>query len=205
LIAGKNGTGKSVLACYLLSQSPGHWIIINPKHTKSYSGLGGKVVDTSGRWLKKLTKSLTENRFTVFNPDGDLAEPEALDQIIKYLHDKYENFGLCADELYTLHTGGRAKSGLLALLTRGRERKQSFIGLTQRPSWISQFCFSESEYFGCLGLQIEDDKKRMCRITGRDEFSMDLRNHSWLWYNAEKDIMKKFGAVPIISLDKSKK
>ena len=120
-----------------------------------------------------------------------------MDAILLYLHESYENIGVCADELYTLHAGNaRAGDGLIAFLTRGREKKQSFIGLTQRPAWLSKFLFSESDYIGALDLRLPEDRKRMVDMTGQRAFHKDLTAHHWLWYIVATDNLTLFGPVP---------
>lgn len=114
-----------------------------------------------------------------------------------YLHESFENVGFCIDELYTLHTGGRAGEGLTGVLTRGREMKQSFLGLTQRPAWVSRFCFSESDYVIGMDLALKEDRKRMVDITGNIHFSERLEARKWLFYDVGKDDIKKYSAVPL--------
>ena len=42
-IAGRTGSGKSVMGCWLLWQSPGQWVILNPKNTAAYDDLPHSV------------------------------------------------------------------------------------------------------------------------------------------------------------------
>lgn len=195
-VAGRTGSGKSTMARWLLNRSPGHWIILNPKHTKAYAALPDSVT-LNGINIKKLKKSLAENRFTILNPTSAQANAENMDGLVQYLHEEYENIGLGVDELYTLHKNGQPGDGLVGWLTRGRELKQSFMGLTQRPAWISKFLFSESDYVGGMSLVLADDRKRMREITGHDEFLEQLPPREWLWYDVANNHLRKFGAVPM--------
>lgn len=195
ILSGRTGSGKSTLGKWLLERSPGRWIILNPKHTKAYNSLPDSHT-INGIDLKKLDRSLQEHRFTIVNPTGPQATPENLDAFVEYIHVTYSKIGLCADELYTLHNNGRAGEGLLGLLTRGRELEQSFLGMTQRPAWISQFCFSESQYIGGMSLSLTDDRKRMHQMTGREEFIGKLAPHYWLWYDVSADNLRSFKPVP---------
>lgn len=195
ILSGRTGSGKSTLGKWLLERSPGRWIILNPKHTKAYNSLPDSHT-INGIDLKKLDRSLQEHRFTIVNPTGPQATPENLDAFVGYIHATYSKIGLCADELYTLHNNGRAYEGLLGLLTRGRELEQSFLGMTQRPAWISQFCFSESQYIGGMSLSLTDDRKRMYQMTGREEFIGKLAPHYWLWYDVSADNLRSFKPVP---------
>lgn len=199
IIAGRTGSGKSTLANWFLMRSPGHWLILNPKWTKSYNALPDSVtVDYNGAGdFKKVEKGIMTSRYTVLQPSSHAASHDVLDDIVMVLHERYEGVGLCVDELYSMHNAGRAGEGLLGWLTRGRELHQSFLGLTQRPSWLTQFLFSESDYIGGMSLGLEDDRKRMVKMTGHAAFERNLPPHFWLWYDAGKHDLRKFGPVPL--------
>jgi hypothetical protein len=195
-VAGRTGSGKSTLGCFLLGRSPGNWLILNPKGTKAYNDLPG-VNTIHGISLKKIDRSLLENRFTNLVPTVGQSKPDNLDALIMFLHSEYENMGLVIDELYTVHKNGQSGDGLTAWLTRGRELKQSYLGLTQRPAWISKFCFSESDYIGEMSLAMEADRKRMYEITGHPAMLEKLPPREWFWYDVSDDAIRKFGAVPL--------
>lgn len=196
-IAGRSGSGKSTLACWMLTRSPGHWLILNPKHTKAYAHLPD-VNTMNGINFSKLERSIRDHRFTVVNPTGPQSTPENMDAFVEYLHGQYQNLGLCADELYTLHVNGQAGQGLIGWLTRGRELGQSFLGLTQRPSWISRFLFSESTYIGEMSLNLKEDRKRMYEMTGQEDALIQLPPREWLWYDVDGDTLRHLGPVPLV-------
>jgi hypothetical protein len=194
-IAGRTGAGKSTLACWLLNRSPGHWIILNPKWTKAYNTLpDSKVIE--GANLKKIESSIYKNRFTIVNTGRGESTADYLDELIGHFHDSLENIGLCADELFTLHRNGQAGDGLTGWLTRGRELKQSFLGLTQRPAWVSKFIFSEADYLGAMDLALLNDRKALFEVTGQEPMLERLQPRKWLWYDVSADDIKKYGAVP---------
>lgn len=196
-IAGRTGSGKSTLGRWLLSRSDSvRWIILNPKHTKAYSKLPDSNT-LSGINFAKLEKSMAKHRFTIINPTRAQSSPENMDDFVGYMHDNYENIGLCVDELYSLHKNGQPGDGLVGWLTRGRELNQSFLGLTQRPAWVSKFLFSECDYVGSMTLALREDRKRMYEITGRDEMELKMPPHYWYWYDMSKDTLKGWGPVPM--------
>jgi len=196
ILAGRTGSGKTTVANWLINRSNYHWIIINPKWTSGYKELrDSKVIE--GIDFKKIDKAILDYQFVIINPKGFENTPEILDNLVDYIHGTYENVGVLIDELYSLHKNGRAGAGMVGLLTRGRELGQSFLGLTQRPSWLSAFVFSESDYIGALSLTMKKDKLKMFENSGEERFTqIDLDAREWLWYDVGKDKLTKYGAVP---------
>lgn len=197
IIAGRTGSGKTVLANWLIKRSPQRWVIFNPKHTAGYNALPhAEILD--GFNAKRLDRAIDKARFVVVNFAPIESDPRFMDACVGWLHDRFDNIGLCADELYTLHdSSSRPLPGLTGWLTRGRERKQSFVGLTQRPVWISRFCFSESDYIGGMALQLATDRKAMMQNSGRAEYLKKLDPHYWLWYRIDTDGLDLYGPVPL--------
>ncbi len=197
IVAGRTGSGKSTLACWLLEHNPQHWIILNPKHTNAYKNLSDVIVFTKFD-EPAIRKEIQRTKFVLLNFSGDEASADFMDDVILWAHGTLKNIGLCADELYTLHSAsGRAGDGLIGWLTRGRELKQSFIGLTQRPAWISRFVVSEADAICAMDLVLADDRMRMRESTGQDHFLNRIRDHRWLWYSVAEDKLTLYGPVPV--------
>jgi len=196
IVAGRTGSGKSTLAKWLLQVSPGHWIIINPKNTRAYDALPDSN-NIDGIDINKIRNSIMEHRFTIITPKASQLSPETLDLLIEWIIGDYTDIGVCIDELYAVHKNGQAGAGLIGLLTRGRELKQSFLGLTQRPAWLSKFLFSESDYIGGMALNLADDRKRMYEFTGKAAFLEKLPAQDWLWYDVGLDLVRSFNPVPL--------
>lgn len=194
-IAGRTGSGKSTLGKWMIQRSPGHWLILNPKATAAYDRLPDSNT-VHGFDAKKIEKSLEEHKFTNVIPSTQEATPDYMDAWVMYLHETYLHVGLCIDELYSIHQNGRAGQGLLAWLTRGREKKQSFLGLTQRPAFVSKFVFSEADYIVGMSIALEDDRKRMYEFTSRQAFREKLPPHEWAYYDVSADSLRRFGPVP---------
>jgi hypothetical protein len=196
VISGRTGMGKSTLGCWFLNTSAQHWIILNPKHTAAYADLPNSKILTKFD-PNSVSKSILEYRYTIINFEGEQAEWDYMDEVLQFVHSGFENIGVCVDELYTLHSpGGRAGAGLVGLLTRGRELKQSFLGLTQRPAFVSRFVFSESDYIVAMDLILKDDRKRLYENTGNEHFMGRLEPRRWLFYDVTRDLVAKFGPVP---------
>ena len=195
IISGRTGSGKSTLACWLLNRSAQHWIVFNPKHTAAYRNLDDAIVFKKFD-AKGILSKIRQHKFVVLNFRGDEADAEFMDAVLYWLHEKVKNIGVCVDELYTMHSAaGRAGDGLLSWLTRGRELKQSFLGLTQRPAFISRFLFSEADFIGSMDLVLSDDRKRLRDETGSNHFLNRLHDHKWLWYNVPGDDITLYTAV----------
>jgi len=196
LAAGWTGSGKSTWASWILKRSPLSWVILNPKHTAAYNELPDSAV-VKGLDISKVEKALHKYRFIIINPNSRESNPDDLDDFVMRLHESFMNVGLCCDELYSLHKGGVAGAGLIGWLTRGRELKQSFLGLTQRPAWLSQFLFSESDFICGMSLLLEKDRKRMFEMTDRREFISKVPERYWLWYSTRNDELQYFAPVPL--------
>jgi energy-coupling factor transporter ATP-binding protein EcfA2 len=194
-IAGRTGSGKSTLGCYLLEHTVGHWIILNPKHTAAYKNLTDVQIVTKFR-ERDVARELMKNKFTLLNLSGSQASPGFMDDIIQWVHEDFKDIGVCADELYTLHNNGRPGDGLTGILTRGRELRQSFIGLTQRPAWVSRFLLSEADYLCEMDLVLEDDRERMFQASGQDAFLHRVRDYRFLWYDVTQDKLQLYSPVP---------
>lgn len=199
LVCGRTGSGKSTLANWLLRRTRYHWVIINPKWTAAYSELPDVVeVEYTGLGsVARVDAALEKHRFVNIKPHSDYADHEEMDALIMYLHNRYTNIGLCVDELYSIHSSARAGPGLLGWLTRGRELNQSFLGLTQRPAWISQFLFSESDYICAMTLNMGKDRARLVDMTDMVAFAGVLPLRQWLWYDSHASTLTRYGPVPI--------
>lgn len=202
LIAGRTGSGKTTLGAWFLVRSMQHWVILNPKHTPLYRQLPYSIVHHEFD-AKRISVDSKRYKFVVLELSGEQAEANYMDGIIGWLHGALNNIGLCADELYTLHNGGRAGPGLLGWLTRGREIKQSFVGLTQRPAWISMFCFSETDLICGMDLTLDEDRDRMYKMTGDRHFLERVTDYRWLCYNVQRAETTLYAPVPNLRLKES--
>lgn len=197
IVAGRTGSGKTSLAKFLMeTRSRQHWVILNPKHTEGYDTLPDAVV-LDGWNEKKFEKAIESHRFVVLNFKRHELTHDFMDAVLLDIHDNYNNIGICCDELYYLHKGMEAGDGLIGILTRGRERKQTFLGLVQRPKRISLFAFSESDYIVSMALNLEGDRARMVEATGNEGFIVSLPKYVWRWYNVDADTAHLWGPVPI--------
>jgi hypothetical protein len=195
-ITGSTGSGKTTLAGEFIKASPQHAVIFNPKHTAGYSTLPGVNVLDDVK-MEKIEKSLLKNKITLLNLPVEYFEAENQDALLKYIHLKYENLLLVADELGTLHKGGRSFRGLKSVLTLGRELNQSFIGLTQRPAWIDRHVISEADYLAIMKLNLLRDRKIMNEEIGNPAVLNKLEKRFWLFFDQDTDKLSYYKPVPI--------
>lgn len=105
-----------------------------------------------------------------------------------------ERVGLYVDEGYALPD----KGAFQAILTQGRSKRLPVICLTQRPSWISRFVFSEADFYAVFHLNDHRDKLTVQAFTPKER--MDLKNrlpdyHSY-WYDVGRDNVFQINPVP---------
>ena len=181
-IAGKTGSGKTTLGAYVLAHSPGSWIVLDQKHD-DLLGRMGKIVERE----EDIDKSLKENRIVVFRPPPGFP----VDEWLCDMSEDYRQLGFFIDELYYLGNSSQPGPGLTAILTRGRSRRQSFIGCTQRPAFVPRFVFSEADQVAMGKLKLKDDRKRLIDSTGDPRFIEILPDHSFLVYDVADDKLVK--------------
>ena len=192
LVVGRTGSGKTVWGRWMLNRSPGKWIILDMKHDEGFQGKGRIITDLPD--VNMLLKLWKKDRWIIIRPKT--LDPDLIDQWIEYVHESVENVGLFVDELYYIHTHGQAGRGLIGWLTRGRSRKQSFLGGTQRPAWISKFLFSESDRFSIFSLNLLEDRKRVYEFVGDKIVLQNPPEFCWRWYDISKNKLLTFGKVP---------
>lgn len=191
LIAGKTGSGKSTGAVYMLRGSKQKWLLIDPKGDDKIATLNpARIYKLDTNEVIRAWKA--GYQYVALTPPP-LAKPADIDLFLLECFQTFENFGIYIDELYYIHTNGRAGAGLQAILTRGRSDKITFCGATQRPAWISVFCLSEADYICQYRLQLEKDREKIFEVTAKPEM---LENppleYSWYYYNAKKESITLF-------------
>lgn len=152
LINGRTGSGKTTGAVWILSQANFNevpWIVFNHKRTKIIDEIpGAQHVPNSYRPKKP--------GIYIYHPIPDL-EDEEVEDLMWYVWG-HEHVGLYIDEGYMINPRSPA---LNALYTQGREKKITMITLSQRPSRISRFAISESEFFMLFHVTDKEDRKRL--------------------------------------------
>ncbi len=197
LVLGRNGSGKTACAAWLLSRSRQRWVVLNAKDDELLNKCGLRV-NFNASEIREALQDAKSPRVLIAHPES--VNQSELDAVLFELSESVKNVGFCCDELLYLHKGNsQAGPGLLGWLTRGRSRKQSFIGCTQRPAMISQFCYSEADYYGVYDLPLKKDRARVADFT-RDTVARERANYRWGWYDTKHDTLTEFGPVPFDNL-----
>jgi len=178
LAVGRTGSGKSTLALRMVEAMPLPRLVIDTKYSKA---ILETACDNDWDMVSTIPKKLEDT--LVWRPDPDmLAEPYAMDAELDRL---VRNHAICSvyiDELYQLHSNGRAGPGIIGLWTRGREMGFTTLASTQRPAWVSTFCLTESDQYYIFTLTQKDDRKKLADSLGSPEVTEKILDKHWFWY-----------------------
>ena len=185
VIVGQNGSGKSQQLIYLARNNEQPVVVFDTKIDDDFIHLATPsqklvVVNNFREFLKALKQK--DWHYLIVRPQKfELSNPIALDNYLDVLNE-LKALTICIDEAYPFHgKAGRCYQGLLALLTRGRSRKLSVICCTQRPSWVSNFIYSESSYFFIYRLVQKKDRKTISDMIPYNEEVPE--NYHYFYYD----------------------
>jgi len=166
IIIGQTGSGKTAFARWLLSHMPGS-IIYDTKIEPKFNSLSGRVIckDVVSGIEAYRKDDKNEVKYAVVRPSVVITqEPKLLDEMLYYHYENGRNLTAYLDETYQFHVNGKAGPGLLSLLTRGRSRGITTVMATQRPAWLSRFCFTESQKFYIFPVVDKRDWKTISEV-----------------------------------------
>lgn len=176
-IIGKTGSGKTQAALWQLSQrsfTSRPWVLFDFKLDPMLADIPHKTeLDIKDKAPKR------PGLYIVHPPPGQ-AHVEALDDFLWRLWAK-GNTGLYIDEGYMLSPRSDA---FQAILTQGRSKGLPVILLTQRPTWVTRFAFSEADYIQLFQLTDRRDQKVVKEFMPLPiETSLPGPYYSWWWDN----------------------
>lgn len=157
-VVGRTGSGKTVWGAWLLSVSAFHkqpFIIVDYK--------GDELLNSVDR-IREIglkDKIPTKPGLYIVHPRPKIDDDLVNDFLFKIW--EAERTGVFYDEVYMLPWRMGAFEGIL---TQGRSLRIPAIVLTQRPAWVSQFVFSEADFFAVFHLNKPQDRARITEITG---------------------------------------
>lgn len=196
LIVGQTGSGKTIGAIRMLQKLPLYPVVImDTKGEPAFDRIAKPGEDIakyrSGLEFRKGWLDKVQPGYTIVRPTGyELSEPLDMDDILRFIYDVGRPCVIYIDESYQWHDNGRAGPGLIGLLTRGRSKGFTTIMSTQRPSWISRFCFSESQHYYIFKIV---DRRDIKTIEGfipdfeKHYKSGEQKKHCYIYYDNSAD------------------
>lgn len=169
-VIGRTGSGKTHFSVWSLSHAnwvERPWLIFDYKH----DGLIKKIPRLEH--LKITDKVPKEAGLYAVHPLP--LDTDATEAMLWRIWAK-GNTGVYIDEAHILPD----KGGLQAILTQGRSKNIPAIVVTQRPSWVSRFVFSEADYYSVFHLNDTRDRKTVGSFVPVDmDRPLDSRNSWW--------------------------
>ncbi len=186
-IVGTTGSGKTTFGLWCLSRRDfgrKPWIIIDAKRDPMIADIPGlEEISIDHKPPKR------PGLYVVRPMPGDFDDGICT----RFLYDVWEreDTGLFIDEGYAFKQFDR---GLRAVLTQGRSKHVPIISLSQKPSWVSPFLFSESEFKSVFYLDQPSDVDRvMAWLPARNPNTneivspMGLEDHWSYWCHRRKE------------------
>jgi hypothetical protein len=193
-VIGKNGTGKTQSALWLLSKRPFDKrpeLIVDFKRDDHIAGIEEAIEIPVG-------EVPTEPGIFVVRPNvADLASNETAMPFYNTLAGAYdkENIGIWFDEAFVLGKNKKVEGMFENLLTQGRSKRIPLIILVQRPVWVSRFVMSESSYFQLFRLQDKRDAITLQEVMPESAFYRVPDYHS-AYYDVNRDKVDFLAPVP---------
>lgn len=170
------------------------WVILNFKNDEHIESIPyAQFID----WTHVPGKKET-GIFVVTVLPSDVKRPKlgVLSNLEAYLWKLWarENVGIFSDECFMI---GPNNDAFDACLTQGRSKRIPMINCTQRPSWISRYCFSEASYIQCFDLIDDRDiatVEMFLPVVWEDEAPL-LPHQSW-YYDIARRKLVRFNPCP---------
>lgn len=215
IIVGQTGSGKTVGAIWQLQHAPlAPVLILDTKGEPAFDKIARAATETeeaerleiyedTDKFLTAYRKGIDAEYIIIRPSPEEIAEPLAMDNILMQIYNAGRSCLTYIDEAYQWHINGRAGPGLVGLLTRGRSKGMTTLISTQRPAWISRFCFSEAQKFYIYRLSDRRDMKTL------GEFLPDFHNAKipekfhFYYYDTNRDDVTMYQPVPIIKPEKA--
>lgn len=175
VLVGKTGSGKSTLST-ALANTWRHVVVID---SKGEYELEKADYFTDPAKLAKADTTAGAPCIIRFRAPYDNAA--SYDAVCRWCYER-ENCTLIVDECYDLVAGGHDPQWLRRCLKLGRSKDIRTVVSTQRPSRIPLDILSEAEHFTMFRLTLEDDKKRMAGLMGKEVLADPPEYHYWYYY-----------------------
>jgi hypothetical protein len=192
-VMGHTGSGKTHLSMWLLSHANFHkqpWVIVDYKYDDFFRRLNREVY----RGITEIdvhSKVPRSPGLYVMHPLP--TEHDELNDFLMRVWSR-ERVGLFFDEGHMLPKAPRYPS-VPTLLTQGRSKRIPIIMVTQKPSWVSQFAFSEADFFSVFHMNDWRDRQRVMEFVPVD-LEHDLPERHSYWHDVARRDTKVLLPLP---------
>lgn len=161
LIAGQNGSGKSVLAS-AIANAMQRVLVYDPKDDPSAELPNAAIVHTARDAIRALPGRV------IYRPTrAEMASIESkFDEIVAKLVTDRRPHGILIHELGDLTTERRIGPALSEAIRKGRSLGITLVLVTQRPQGIAVMTRSEAQHVACFTLLDPNDRDAMAALMG---------------------------------------
>jgi hypothetical protein len=122
-----------------------------------------------------------ETKKIIYVPDFEEQNQEFYNALFKWVYDR-QNTTLWIDEMMSIAESPRSYPPYLkALMTRGRSRNSTVWSLSQRVMDIPSIVLANSTHFFIFDLNLPQDREKMVKTTGQEEF-YEKPGNFYFWY-----------------------
>lgn len=189
-VIGRTGSGKTQAGLWHLSTKDFKsfpWIIFDTKGDDMIRDIS----KMPGTQKLRFNDQIPKTGLSIIRPLPHEMKSDACEDFLWRIH-KRGRCGIFADEGYMFH---KYSDALNALYTQGRSLKIPMITLSQKPKYLSQFTFSESDFFQVFDLNDRNDRKRINEFMPAD-LERPLPAFHSLWYDVGDRSIVNFSPVP---------
>jgi len=184
LIVGQTGSGKTHFAKWLLTKLNRPVVVYDTKHERGFDDFA--IISDN---IRAALNAARRHGISIYRPSSDkIANLDSLNSDLEYHFLNGGGITAYIDELYSFHKTLNPVLGLRRLLTQGRSKGIGVIMSTQRPSQISTFSLSESDFFYIFTLTNEKDVDKLDGyIPGLNSVAMPKKGgYRFYFYNVAK-------------------
>lgn len=180
VILGHTGSGKSQAGIWHLSQRSFDrmpWIILDPKRDDLLARMKMEDMLTEIRIDKPPPK---KPGLYIAHYECNTIDDEYLNRFLAQVLSR-KNIGIYADEGFTIPNRPYRWTAYGQIQMQGRSKRIPTITLSQRPTLMNRFVWSEASYFQYFGLTDKGDRDTTRRFSGIPTETFPRRFHSWWW------------------------
>lgn len=189
LVAGRTGSGKTLLSTWLLSLAPFDqmpYVIFDYKR---------EALLNSSRWIKKITYNDIPDKPGLYMLQPEPGHEVAVNHWLRRAWRK-GNIGLYFDEVYNVPYRPPYEA-FNVICMQGRSLRIPAIISTQRPAWLSRYALSEADHYAIFHLNDVEDRRRLAGFLP-DAADLDDRQPAYhsTWYDVGRDALFRLQPVP---------